>query len=251
MLTSARVWKHVLRGVVDVHWVVPLVQSMDDVLLLLLCTYRQTNVVVRLHHAITFAQLVDDICGKFNDLVRDVVYMLWDVPGYKKFKVDSDDDIRNMLCLAKSFGLNHFDVLIKIRDVPVGGNYGGAYCNEGQKSKFGNRTFGMDDQTDLLPTYCLNKSKTFLSTQWVFGITYVGQCFVGGANEFQEILCTYAVECGFQFKYVKNDSVRITAVCKFVESTAGTWSVHERVLPSNGILCVKKLDSVHNCGAAV
>ncbi|KAL7229042.1 hypothetical protein ACSBR2_007691 [Camellia fascicularis] len=134
----------------------------------------------------TFAQLVDAICGKFNDLVRDAVYMLWDVPGYKKFK---------------------------IWDVPGGGNYGGAYCNEGRKSNIGNWTFGMDDQTDLLPTYCLNKSKTF------------------------------------QFKYVKNDSVRITAVCKFAESIACTWSMHARVLPSNGILCVKNLDSVHNCGA--
>ncbi|XP_028052557.1 uncharacterized protein LOC114257041 [Camellia sinensis] len=145
--------------------------------------------------------------------------MLWDGPGYKKFKVDNDDDIQNMLCLAKSFGLKHFDVLIQIRDVPRGGNYGGAYCHEGQKSNFGNQTFSMDDQTDLLPTYCPNKSKTFLSAQWAFGITHVGQCFAG--------------------------------VCKFAESTGCAWSVHARVLSSNGILCVKKLDSVHNCGAAV
>ncbi|XP_028070650.1 uncharacterized protein LOC114273084 [Camellia sinensis] len=156
-----------------------------------------------------------------------------------------------MLCLAKSFGLNHFDVLIQIQDVPVGGNYGGAYCNEGQTLNFGNRTFGMDDQTDLLPKYYPNKSKTFLSAQWAFRITHVGQCFVGGANEFREILCKYAVECGFQFKYLKNDSDRIMAVCKFAESTGCTWLVHARVLSSNRILCVKKLDSVHNCGAAV
>ncbi|KAL7238657.1 hypothetical protein ACSBR2_004699 [Camellia fascicularis] len=175
----------------------------------------------------------------------------WDVPGYKRFKVDSDDDIQNMLCLAKAFGLNHFDVLILIWDVPVGGNYGGAYCNEGQESNFGNQTFGIDDRTDLLPTYCPNKSKTFLSAQWAFGITHVGQCFVSGANEFREILCKYAVERGFQFKYLKNDSVRITAICKFVESTGYAWSVHARVLSSNGILCVKKFDSVHSCGAAV
>ncbi|XP_028107974.1 uncharacterized protein LOC114306837 [Camellia sinensis] len=171
----------------------------------------------------TFTQLVDDICGKFDDLVRDAAYMLWDVPGYKKFKVDSDDDIQNMLCFVKSFGLKHFDVLIQIRDIP----------------------------TDLLPTYCPNKSKTFLSAQWAFGITHVGQCFAGGASEFREILWKYAVERGVQFKYLKNDSVRITTVCKFAESTGCAWSVHARVLSSNGILCVKKLDSVHNCGAAV
>ncbi|GMP71876.1 hypothetical protein CsSME_00030127 [Camellia sinensis var. sinensis] len=95
------------------------VTGMDDVLLLL-CTYEQTNVVVRLHHAMTFAQVVDAICGNFDDLVRDAVYMLRDVPGYKKFKVDSDDNIRNMLCLAKSFELNHLDILIQIQDCSDG-----------------------------------------------------------------------------------------------------------------------------------
>ncbi|GMP83895.1 hypothetical protein CsSME_00037654 [Camellia sinensis var. sinensis] len=109
---------------------------MDD--LLLLCTYGQTNVVARLHRVMTFTQPVDDICGKFDDFVRDAVHMLWNVRGCKKFKVDSDDDIQNMLYVAKSFGLKHFDVLIQIRDVPMGSNYEGAYCHEGQKSNFGN-----------------------------------------------------------------------------------------------------------------
>lgn len=59
------------------------------------------------------------------------------------------------------------------------------------------------------------------------------------------------MERGFQFKYLKNYSVRITAVCKFAESIGCAWSVHARVLSSNEILCVKKLDSVHNCGAVV
>ncbi|XP_028052512.1 uncharacterized protein LOC114256998 [Camellia sinensis] len=152
---------------------------------------------------------------------------------------------------AESFALKHFDVLIQIRDVPVSGNYEGAYYREGQKFNFGNQTFSMDDQTDMLPTYCPNKSKTFLSAQWAFGITHVGQCFASGISEFREILCKYAVERGFQFKYLKNDSVRITAVCKFAESRGCAWSVHARVLSSNGLLCVKKLDSVHNCGAAI
>ena len=59
------------------------------------------------------------------------------------------------------------------------------------------------------------------------------------------------MERRFQFKYLKNDSVRIMVACKFSESSGCVWSVHARVSPSNEILCVKKLDSVHNCGAAV
>ncbi|XP_028121107.1 uncharacterized protein LOC114318408 [Camellia sinensis] len=79
----------------------------------------------------------------------------------------------------------------------------------------------------------------------------MGHCFDGGANEFRKVLCKYAVERGFQFKYVKNDSVRITAVCKFAGQTWCMWSVHARMLPSTGVLCIKRFDSVHSCGAAM
>ncbi|KAL7231288.1 hypothetical protein ACSBR2_009536 [Camellia fascicularis] len=30
-----------------------------------------------------------------------------------------------------------------------------------------------------------------------------------------------------------------------------SWSVHTRVLPSNGVLCVRRFESLHTCGAAV
>ncbi|KAL7255654.1 hypothetical protein ACSBR1_009729 [Camellia fascicularis] len=55
----------------------------------------------------------------------------------------------------------------------------------------------------------------------------MGQCFRGRANEFRIVLAKFAVECG----------------C--------SWSVHTRVLPSNGVLCVRRFESLHTCGAAV
>ncbi|KAL7252745.1 hypothetical protein ACSBR1_007336 [Camellia fascicularis] len=119
----------------------------------------------------------------------EAVCMLFDVPKYKKFKVDSDDDIQNILCLGKSFKLNHVDVLIQARNVRARGNVGVVDCVEDGVNSPGSPNFGVDDQTDLLPTYWPNKSKTFLSAQWVYVITHVGQCFDGGANEFREVLC--------------------------------------------------------------
>ncbi|KAL7172677.1 hypothetical protein ACSBR2_032203 [Camellia fascicularis] len=96
-------------------------------------------------------------------------------------------------------------------------------------SSHGNPNFNVEDEMDLLPTYCPNR----------------------GANEFHEVLCKYVVEHGFQFKYVKNDSVRITVACKFAADTGCAWSVHTRVLPLSGVLCVKRFDGVHTCGATV
>ncbi|KAL7172150.1 hypothetical protein ACSBR2_031777 [Camellia fascicularis] len=96
---------------------------MDDGILLL-CTYLQINAIIRLYHGLSFGELVNSVCVKFGGLVPGEVYMLFDVPRYKNFKVDSNNDIQNMLCLAKTFGLNHIDVLIQARSVDAGGRDG-------------------------------------------------------------------------------------------------------------------------------
>ncbi|KAL7243978.1 hypothetical protein ACSBR1_016239 [Camellia fascicularis] len=63
------------------------------------------------------------------------------------------------------------------------------------------RTSDMEDRIDLLSSYCSHTKKTFLSARWAFGITNVGQSFLGGAHKFQTVLRKYAVECGFQYKF--------------------------------------------------
>ncbi|XP_028095032.1 uncharacterized protein LOC114295048 [Camellia sinensis] len=220
--------------------------------ILLVCSYGLVNVIIRLHQDSSFVKIVDDICEKFDGLVPGAVCLFFDFPQYKKFKVDSDDDIQNMLCLAKSFGINHIEVLIQESSVGVEGNCGVLdSTDDGGISRDVSRNGCMDKQMNLLPTYCPNKSKMFLSAPWAYGITHVGQCFDGGATKFREVLCNYVVERGFQFKYIKNDFVRITVVCKFAASTDCSWSVHARMLPSSGVLCVKSFDSVHTCGVVV
>ncbi|KAL7258578.1 hypothetical protein ACSBR1_004662 [Camellia fascicularis] len=75
--------------------------------------------------------------------------------------------------------------------------------------------------------------------------------FWASVNEFRTVLCKFAVECGFQFKYVKNNSIRITDVCKFATSTGCAWLVHARVSAFNRVFCLKRFVNVHSCGAAV
>ncbi|KAL7170516.1 hypothetical protein ACSBR2_035399 [Camellia fascicularis] len=79
-----------------------MVCGMDDGILLM-CTFLQINALIWLYDGILFTQLVNTMCVKFDGLITGEVCMLFNVLGYKKFKVDSDDDIKNMLCLAKTF----------------------------------------------------------------------------------------------------------------------------------------------------
>ncbi|KAL7198266.1 hypothetical protein ACSBR2_020717 [Camellia fascicularis] len=70
----------------------------------------------------------------------------------------------------------------------------------------------INDDVDLLPTFCPNNDK---------------------------------------FKYKKNDSVRVTAVCAMLETNGCTWSIHPRKLEANGFFYLRKWNSEHICGVAV
>ncbi|KAL7185338.1 hypothetical protein ACSBR2_027304 [Camellia fascicularis] len=192
---------------------------------LLLCSYRQTNAVVRLCQTLTYAEMINGICLKFDGLSPEMVLSFFTIPRYNRFKVVCDEDVQNMLSLAKSFELDHIDVIVQKRNM----------ADEDDRSAGGEQMFVVHDRFDLLPSYCQHRSKTYLSAGWASGVTNVGQMFMGGANEFRTVLSKYDVECGFQFKYIKNDSVRVTAVCKFAGSTGCIWLVHARVLALNGV----------------
>ncbi|KAL7246059.1 hypothetical protein ACSBR2_001230 [Camellia fascicularis] len=90
-----------------------------------------------------------------------------------------------------------------------------------------------------------------MSTPWANGITHVGQSFEGGAVEFRNVLRKYAVECGFWFKYLKYDFVRITTVCTMRESKGCMWSIHARVLHADEFFYICKWNAEHSCGVAI
>ncbi|XP_028102064.1 uncharacterized protein LOC114301307 [Camellia sinensis] len=71
----------------------------------------------------------------------------------------------------------------------------------GQSSSSGSLCVGGEEETDALRRFCHHKENVLLSTPWANGITHVGQRFVGGAQEFRDVLCKYVIQSGFQFTY--------------------------------------------------
>ncbi|XP_028065541.1 uncharacterized protein LOC114268558 [Camellia sinensis] len=225
-----------------------------DALLMLLCSYRSTNVAYNLQSSNTFAEVVDYVCSKFSGLLPGNFELFYKIRGYNNFSLQNDVDLKNMVCLTRSFQLQLIDVVIEQhprRDdntpaidpmiIQDQGTTGDALLND----------FGMDDEVDLLQSFCPHKEKVFLSAPWAKGFTHIGQHFEGGASEFRNVLRKYVVECGFQIKFLKNDSVRVTAICAMNESKSCTWSVHGRKLEANRFFYLRKWNSEHICGVAV
>ncbi|KAL7223291.1 hypothetical protein ACSBR1_024865 [Camellia fascicularis] len=137
-----------------------------------------------------------------------------------------------MLCLARSFRLQIVDVVVRQTNDTV--------TRIQSHSQHVNRTyspvrcsvldnFDMDDEVDLLETFCPHNDKVFISESWPREFTHIGQQFEGDAVEFRNVLRKYVVQCGFQFNYVKNDSVWITAIylrwynAAFMEHNPGSY----------------------------
>ncbi|KAL7250236.1 hypothetical protein ACSBR1_012268 [Camellia fascicularis] len=191
-----------------------------DAIVMLLCCYRTTNVVYNLLAPYTFEDLVNFLCDKFVRLTLVNVCLFFKIPSVEN-PVPNDDDG----CDSPRFQIRGF--------------------------KRGVRIMPIEDDVDLLPNYCPHEEKTFLSAPWANGITHVGQSFEGSAQDFWTVLCKYAVECGFDFKYLKNNSVRITTVCSLRDSKGCDWFVHVRVLDANGFFYIRKWNSEHSYGVAV
>ncbi|XP_028072349.1 uncharacterized protein LOC114274585 [Camellia sinensis] len=162
--------------------------------------------------------------------------------------------MRNMVCFARSFRLQLVDVIIELHQC------GGSKIPDSDHAAIHtHNTAGdkvpseleMDNEADLLQSFCPHKEKVFLSAPWANGFTHIGQHFESGASEIHNVLRKYAVECGFQFRFVKNDSVRVTAICAMNDSKGCTWAIHARKLEANRFFYLRKWNSEHICGVAV
>ena len=90
-----------------------------------------------------------------------------------------------------------------------------------------------------------------LSVGWRNNIMSVGKKFEGSVVEFRTVLCKYAIEVGFQFTYVKNDKLIVTAKSAYKESRGCMWCVHAAVENTNGFFYIRTLKNEHTCGMAV
>ncbi|XP_028081574.1 uncharacterized protein LOC114282984 [Camellia sinensis] len=221
--------------------------------IMLLCSYDNKNVVVVVCVDLTFRRFTTHVCERFDGLTPTSVSLSFKIPGYNNFKMESEADFQSMLSLARSFQLDHIDV-----DIIVCGASWGVKCgrslthgHDDTGGDGGEMVTNIDEEADLLPNFCQHAGNVLLSADWAGGITHIGQCFEGGPTEFRKVLSKYAIECGFPFRFRKNDLVRITAECMFSDSRGCLWSIHARVLNANGFFYLKKWCRDHTCGVAV
>ncbi|KAH7866332.1 hypothetical protein Vadar_019027 [Vaccinium darrowii] len=136
--------------------------------------------------------------------------------------LESQTDLENMLIVVCPLGLDRIDVAVSRQGLNL----------DDDEEKFAHSIVGI-----------------VTSSSKVLGTVTIGQVFPGGANEFRTALKKYAIEVGFEFKYVKNDGARITTECANKEICQ--WRVHASVESTNGYFYIRKLCNEHNCRVVI
>ncbi|XP_020593464.1 uncharacterized protein LOC110033740, partial [Phalaenopsis equestris] len=83
------------------------------------------------------------------------------------------------------------------------------------------------------------------NTLWDDVITGVGQEF-DNVKDFRGELCKYAISKGFIYKFIKNESSRVTVKCCNDENC--TWRIHASESSHKQKFVIKKMNSEHTCG---
>ncbi|XP_061999021.1 uncharacterized protein LOC133716327 [Rosa rugosa] len=109
-----------------------------------------------------------------------------------------------------------------------------------------------DDNNMIIGNFVSNKSKMkYMSSDWNDNIYNIGQAFIGGAVEFRDKLCKFAVEKWFEFNYVKNDRCRVSATCAKKDSDGCEWYVYASSNKASGYFHIIKLVNNHSCVGVV
>ncbi|CAL5422570.1 unnamed protein product [Camellia sinensis] len=172
----------------------------------------------------------------------------YSILGHSNCMVRNNIDFLNMLRVVCARGVDIVDVSVTRcstfdEEDEVGSNWVDVVGGECDRL--------MDIEKNSLSKFCSHQEKVLLSASWRNNITSVGQKFEGGVVEFRTFLCKYAIEVGFQFTYVKNDKLRVTAECAYKESRGCMWRVHASVEKTNGFFYIRTLNNEHTCGVAV
>lgn len=83
-----------------------------------------------------------------------------------------------------------------------------------------------------------------LSAHWGDIITGVGQEF-DNVKEFRSQLCKFSIAKGFVYKFVKNESTRVTVKCSEENCQ---WRIHASESTQKQKFIIKKMNETHTCG---
>ncbi|KAL8483520.1 hypothetical protein ACS0TY_026273 [Phlomoides rotata] len=204
----------------------------------------------------SFSDFVSQIIGKWVELHEHQISCLCTVGGMSNCCLDSEVDFRNLLLLCHHSNVkivavelcpkiivDHSSVGTTPTHVQSGIRKQG--CARVDTEKVASGGLGHDHPEGLENVYPRDTPNA-----WANIIDEgVGQQFVGGAVEFRKELIKYSTRNGFSFKYIRNDTRYIHAVCSEEVDVVGGCGRFIKARRQNvtEYLKISKENLIHRC----
>ncbi|XP_058192052.1 uncharacterized protein LOC131309432 [Rhododendron vialii] len=238
--------------------------------LILFCKYNGLCAGIKLSRLSRIGDFMKILCGKFSELRRHSLQLFYAIRNHPSTMLYNDEDLEVMFAVADSIGLNcievtvvdsrGFDSGISGCGVDVGANSSGIFDSGGASTSKGICFSGqglvgcrlesmgyVGKEDDLGAMFCRHQHRPRLFDAWKELIKSVGKLFVEGSEGFRDALRKYSIVHSFEFDFVKNETERVTAVCK-VKSCK--WNIHARLDKVSGCFYIKRYYNIHCCGVA-
>ncbi|XP_028085237.1 uncharacterized protein LOC114286284 [Camellia sinensis] len=210
----------------------------------LLCKYNGCTFAIKIDQNVTYDQLVEKLCLKWDNLQSDNIFLSYSLPGHPNCTLDNNEALDLLFALVVHFDSKCIDVVVRVQDSTIDYGYLNKRLDYGEresmldleacdialshdssksvnlsnrasKSSKRNSRLEVEEEVNMLSSFCRHKEKVLLSAGWA------------------------------------NDKVRVTAQCLFRETKGCMWNVHGKVENANGFFYIRKLNNVHTCGAEV
>ncbi|XP_028077597.1 uncharacterized protein LOC114279543 [Camellia sinensis] len=233
-------------------------EGCTSVPIFLLCKYNGCTFAIKIDQNVTYDQLVKKLCLKWDNLQSDNICLSYSLPRHPNCTLDNNEELDLLLALVVHFDSKCSDVVVRVKDSTIDCDY------LNNRLDYRERESMLDlEVCDIALSHDSSKSVNLSNRASTSSkrnsrleveeelVSHIGQKFEGGIVEFLYALSKFSIEYEFEFIFVKNDKVRVTAQCLFRETKGCMWNVHGIVENANGFFYIRKLNNVHTCGAEV
>ncbi|XP_028056777.1 uncharacterized protein LOC114260788 [Camellia sinensis] len=224
-------------------------EGCTSALIFLLCKYNGYTFAIKIDQNVTDDQLVEKLCLKWDNLQSDNICLSYSLPGHPNCTLDNNEELDLLLALVVHFDSKCIDVVVRVKDSTIDCGY------LNNRLDYGERESMLDlEVCDIALSHDNSKSVNLsnrASTSSKRNSRLEVEEKVDTLSSFCRHKGKFSIECGFEFIFVKNDKVRVTAQCLFKETKSYMWNVHGRVENANEFFYIRKLNNVHTCGAEV
>ena len=89
----------------------------------LLCKYNGCTFAIKIDQNVTYDQLVEKLCLKWDNLQSDNVCLSYSLPRHPNCTLDNNEELDLLLALVMHFDSKYIDVVVRVKDSTIDCGY--------------------------------------------------------------------------------------------------------------------------------